>query len=130
MTASGATPGPEQQYFSALAAGRFQIQKCAACLKHVFYPRVLCPYCGSGTLEWIEPSGRGTVYSTTTVRRKVEAGGDYNVCLIDLEEGPRLMSRVEGVPAETVQIGMPVQARVNVEASGGLLVFVPSAVSQ
>ena len=130
MTASGVPPGPEQQYFSALAVGRFQIQKCAACSKHVFYPRVLCPHCGSGTLEWIEPSGRGTVYSSTTVRRKAEAGGDYNVCLIDLEEGPRLMSRVEGVPAAAVQIGMPVQARVNVEVSGGLLVFVPGAASR
>ena len=60
--------GPEQTYFEALRAGRFQIQKCAACGKHVFYPRVLCPHCGSNRVEWVTPSGRGSVYSTSLVR--------------------------------------------------------------
>jgi hypothetical protein len=78
----------------------------------VFYPRVLCPHCGSERLEWVAPSGRGTVYSTTIVRRKPADGGDYNVCLVDLAEGPRMLSRVAGVAPEEVRIGMAVKARI------------------
>jgi hypothetical protein len=71
-----ATPyGPEKRYLDALAAGRFEIQKCSDCGKHVFYPRVLCPHCGAGDLGWVAASGRGTVYSTTVVRRKAADGG-------------------------------------------------------
>ena len=118
-----ATPvGPEKQYFDKLAAGRFEIQRCAGCGKHVFYPRVLCPHCGGERLEWVAPSGRGTVYSTTVVRRKPADGGDYNVCLVDLAEGPRMMSRVVCVRPEQVKIGMAVAARI----ADGLVEFTPA----
>lgn len=119
-------PGPDAQFAQALAQGRFQIQHCSACGQHVFYPRALCPHCGSAQLEWIAPSGAGCVYSSTTVRRKPESGGDYNVALVDLAEGPRLMSRIDGVPPEQVRIGMRVRARViDDPAKGKLLVFIP-----
>jgi uncharacterized protein len=114
--------GPEKRFFDALAAGRFEIQRCAACAKHVFYPRVVCPHCGADTLDWVPASGRGTVYSTTVVRRKPADGGDYNVCLVDLEEGVRLMSRVAGVPPQDVRIGMAVTARI----ADGLVEFTPA----
>lgn len=109
--------GVEQAYFRNLAEGRFQIQRCVECKRHVFYPREICPHCTSSSLEWVTPSGRGTVYSHTTVRRKPEAGGDYNVSLIDLEEGVRMMSCVTGVAASEVEIGMPVVAKI-VERNG------------
>ena len=125
MSAEFPDKGPEQTYFDALRAGRFQIQKCGACAKHIFYPRVLCPHCGSNQVEWVAPSGRGSVYSTSIVRRKVDAGGDYNVALIDLAEGPRLMSRVDGIALDQIRIGMQVQAKVLTEADKPLLVFVP-----
>ncbi len=54
----------------------------------------------------------GTVYATTCTRRPADKGGDYNVALIDLAEGPRMMSRVEGIAPDKVQIGMKVKARV------------------
>ena len=114
--------GPEKQYFDRLAAGRFEIQQCAACRRHVFYPRVLCPHCGAGQLDWVAASGRGTVYSTTVVRRKSADGGDYNVCLVDLAEGPRMMSRVAGIPPADVKIGMAVKARI----AEGLVEFTPA----
>jgi len=113
-------PGPEFQYQERLSQGRFEIQKCAGCGKHVFYPRVLCPHCGADRLAWVAPSGRGVVYSTTVVRRKPADGGDYNVALVDLEEGVRMMSRVAEIAPETVRIGMKVKARV----AAGLVEFV------
>jgi uncharacterized OB-fold protein len=104
--------GPEHDYKQKLAQGHFEIQKCAACAKHVFYPRVVCPHCGADKLGWVVANGSGTVYSTTVVRRKPEAGGDYNVALVDLAEGPRMMSRVVGVEPTAVKIGMKVRARI------------------
>lgn len=124
-TAPDQPSGPEKTYFRELNAGNFQIQLCADCDKHVFYPRAVCPHCGSGQLSWVKPSGKGTVYSTTVVRRKPEAGGDYNVALVNLEEGPRLMSRVEGIAPAEVTIGMAVQADIIQQGDDKLLVFRP-----
>jgi len=115
-------PGPEKTYQDKLAQGSFEIQRCAACGQHVFYPRVLCPHCGAERLDWIVPSGRGTVYSTTVVRRKPADGGDYNVALVDLEEGPRMMSRVVSIAPDGVRIGMAVKARI----TDGLVEFTPA----
>lgn len=106
-------------------AGRFEIQRCDGCGAHVFMPRVLCPHCGSVDLVWVTPSGRGTVYSTTTVRRRPEQGGDYNVSIIALEEGPHLMSRVDEIEPAKVQIDLPVRVRVVMGERGGVVVFVP-----
>jgi uncharacterized OB-fold protein len=116
--------GPDLVYRQALEAGRFQIQHCKHCARHVFYPRVLCNHCGAAALEWVVASGRAIVYSTTVVRRKPDAGGDINIVLVDLEEGVRMMSRVEGLAPEQVHIGMVVKARIIVDASQPLVVFV------
>ncbi|MDR0779419.1 MAG: Zn-ribbon domain-containing OB-fold protein [Pseudomonadales bacterium] len=105
-------PGPVQVYQDALASGHFLIQQCQGCGKHVFYPRVLCKHCGSYALTWVQASGRGIVYATSVVRRKPEKGGDYNVALIELEEGPRMLSCVADLAPEQVQIGMAVSARI------------------
>ncbi|MVW70128.1 Zn-ribbon domain-containing OB-fold protein [Bordetella sp. 15P40C-2] len=121
---ASASGGADQQYRQALAQGVFQIQHCAACDRAVFYPRMICPHCGATQLRWARASGRGTVYSTTVVRRKADAGGDYNVALIDLEEGVRMMSRVEGIAPDAVRIGMAVQALVRQQDGQGLVVFV------
>ncbi len=107
-----AQPGLQQRHLAALAEGRFLIQHCGACGKHVYYPRVLCPHCGADEPALVAPRGTGTVYAVTTVRRKPEAGGDYNVSVIELDEGVRLMSRVAGVPPGDVRIGQRVRARV------------------
>lgn len=119
------TCGAEAAYHAALNEGRFQIQHCRDCGKHVFYPRELCPHCGSIQLEWVAPSGMGTVHSTTTVRRKPEAGGDIDVSLIDLDEGVRMMSRVEGMAPDAVRIGQRVKARVLQKEGRGMVVFDP-----
>ncbi len=117
------TAGPDKVYANQLASGQFRIQHCDDCGRHVFYPRNICPHCGGDALSWTEPKGTGTVYSTSVVRRKAEAGGDYNVALIDLDEGVRMMSRVEGVAPTAVRIGMRVKARVARDGDTALVVF-------
>ena len=122
--------GPEQVYHAALKDGTFQIQLCGACNKHVFFPRVLCSHCGSSDLSWVRPSGKGKVYSSTVMRRKADAGGDLNLCLIDLEEGVRMMSRVEGIAPDQVKIGMAVNAVIVSHKEQPLVVFTPAGGAQ
>ena len=67
-------------------------------------------------------TGNGTVYSTTVVHRKPERGGDYNIALVDLAEGVRMMSRIDGIAPAEVSIGMPVAAYVgDVDGAPGVL---------
>ncbi|MEY2620607.1 MAG: hypothetical protein RIT26_427 [Pseudomonadota bacterium] len=115
--------GVYAQYQQALNEGRFVLQHCEGCARAVHYPREICPHCGSDRLQFKPALGLGTVYAVTTVRRKPEAGGDLNVSLIDLDEGPRLMSRVANLKPEQVRIGQRVRARVEQEQGAGLLVF-------
>jgi hypothetical protein len=115
--------GPDEEFAAFLATGRFMIQK-APDGGHVFYPRVAQPGTGD-PLEWVEASGRGQVYATTVVRRKPPEP-NYNVAVIDLAEGPRMMGRVTGVAPEDVRIGMPVRARIAEEDGAFLVVFEPA----
>lgn len=115
--------GVQARYQQALDEGRLVIQHCAGCGRAVHFPREVCPHCGSIDLSFVDAQGGGTVYAVTTVRRKAEAGGDLNVSLIDLDEGPRLMSRVANLPPDQVRIGQRVKARVVREPAGSLLVF-------
>jgi uncharacterized protein len=101
---------PALAYRRHLENGKLGYQRCADCSAAVFYPRVLCPVCGSGTLEWRESEGRGTVYATTAVHSRDR--DLRNVVLVDLDEGFRMMSRVEGIPAEAVEIGARVRFKV------------------
>jgi uncharacterized OB-fold protein len=105
-------PGPDEIWRAALAEGRFLLQCCRACGAARFPPAVVCAACGSPALEWKEASGRGVVHACTTVR---EREGGYNVSLIDLAEGARMMSRVENVSPDAVRIGMDVVARIVTE---------------
>jgi hypothetical protein len=121
--------GIQAQYQQALDQGRFLIQRCSDCARAVHYPREVCPHCGADQLGWEEAKGTGTVYAVTTVRRKADAGGDLNVSLIDLDEGPRLMSRVANLQPDQVRIGQRVKARVQITDGKSLLVFDAQEVS-
>ncbi|MGA0565197.1 Zn-ribbon domain-containing OB-fold protein [Ancylobacter sp. VNQ12] len=82
------------------------IQRARRTGEYVFYPKVMSPS-GETDLEWVEASGGGTIYAITVNRRRE---GSYNVALVDLDEGPRMMSTVIGV--ETLPIGARVRARI------------------
>ena len=114
---------PAVTYRRHLENGKLGYQRCADCSAAVFYPRVLCPVCGSGALEWLESSGRGTVYATTAVHGRDR--DPRNVVLVDLDEGFRMMSRIEDVPAQEVEIGTRVRFEVRQdEEDEPLAVFV------
>ncbi len=105
------TESPLAIYQAHLERGELAYQWSPEARKAVFYPRVICPFTGSDRLEWRVSGGLGTVYATTITHPR--EGAPYNVSLIDVDEGFRLMSRVEGVAPEAVQIGMRVRFRVH-----------------
>jgi len=115
-------PRPERDYNAFLGEGKFMLQRSRETGRFIFHPRVAEPLTGCIDLEWVPASGKGTVYSTTVIRQKPPAA-DYNIALIDLEEGPRMMSRVEGIAPADVRIGMPVNAMIVEEEGRPLLVF-------
>ena len=102
---------PLASYLAYLEQDQLAYQYSPQSGRAVFYPRLVCPFTGSDSLEWRVSKGRGTVYSTTVVHP--QQGQPYNVALIDCDEGFRLMSRVEGIAPEQVRIGMRVAFRVH-----------------
>jgi uncharacterized protein len=116
--AATAVLGPEAQYRAYLKEGRFRIQRSRSTGQYVFYPRVAAPASGAADLEWVDASGFGVVYAITVNRGKE---GAYNVALVQLDEGPRLMTRIDGV--ETVPIGTKVKARIVTIGDGPAVVF-------
>ena len=113
---------PALTYRRHLENGKLGYQRCADCSAAVFYPRLLCPVCGSGALEWHVSAGRGAVYATTAVHGRDR--DPRNVVLVDLDEGFRMMSRVEDVPAEEVEIGARVRFEVREGEEEPVAVFV------
>jgi uncharacterized protein len=118
--------GPEAQFQAYLAEGRFMIQRSRSAGAHVFYPRPFVPGTGETDLEWVDASGQGTVYASTVNRRSPDKGGSFNVALIDLAEGPRMMSRVVDIAPEEVAIGMQVRARIEQLNGAPAIVWVPA----
>ena len=118
---------PLARFRAHLREGRLAYQFDPASGRAVFHPRVLGPGTGTAELEWRLSAGLGTVHAVTVISPRGEPA--YNVVLIDMDEGFRLMSRVEGLPAEQARIGMRVRVQVR-QGQGDdepLPVFVPEA---
>lgn len=124
-TAANSPGGPDATYLHHLAQGQFRIQQCSACLRHVFYPRVACPHCGESDLRWVATGGQGTIYASSLIMGKPGTGTDYAIVLVDLDEGVRMMGRVQEHPQDQVHIGMRVRARIVEQDGKPLVVFVP-----
>jgi uncharacterized OB-fold protein len=92
--------------------GKLLLQYCDVCQQSQFYPRLYCMHCGAQQLRWIEASGRGVVYSFTVIRQnkspEFREDVPYNVALIQLEEGPRMMSNVVDIAPEDLRVELPV----------------------
>ena len=117
---------PDQLFQRALAEGEILLPKCDDCGAYHFFPRVLCPHCHGAAISWKQATGKGRVYTTTVVRRSPDRGGDYNVCMVELDEGVRMMSRVEGIAPGEVAIDMPVTAFVGEAEGVPAVLFKPS----
>ena len=104
------TKSPNAVYTDHCKAGELAYQVDLDTGKAVFYPRIIAPGSGSARLEWRVSKGLGTVYATTAIANRNAPA--HNVVLVDLDEGFRIMSRVEEIDAMDVRIGMRVQVRM------------------
>ena len=107
--------GETRPFWEGVAEGRLRLQRCAACGRHVFYPRSVCPHCMSVPLEWIDASGRGSIYSFTIVHRAPPGFGEeapYVVALVELAEGPRLLTRLLDMKPGEAEVGMAVELAI------------------
>ena len=118
--------GPERFFQDRLDGGRFMIQRSRSSGAYVFYPRVLAPGTGTDDLDWIEPSGIGEVYSTTVVEASRSNPQAYNIAIVELAEGPRLLTRVVGIAPHAVAIGMAVRAKVGMIDGKTVVLFAPA----
>ena len=109
--------GPQKQFHEFLAEGKFKIQRSKVSGEFFFHPRVAFPGTGDRDLEWVEVKGTGIVHTTGCNRRLPEKGGDFNLSIIELDEGPMMMASVFGVEPDKVEIGDKVKARI-VELQG------------
>jgi uncharacterized OB-fold protein len=105
---------PESKpYWDALREHRLIVPTCKTCSHTWFPPTLLCPTCNSDDIGWRESSGRGKVYSYVVFHRVYHRGFaaevPYIVALIELDEGPRLLSNVIGVTPEKVSCDMRVR---------------------
>ena len=91
---------------------RLVLQRCSACATTQYYPRNICTNCGSADIEWVDSAGMGTVYSYTVVHRAPSAAfspyAPYVLAIIQLSEGPRMMSNIIDCDPGDVRIGSEV----------------------
>lgn len=120
------TSAPGATYAAHCARGELAFQVDTETGHAVFFPRLLAPGTGTATLEWRISRGLGTVYATTVIHTRGEA--PENVALIDVDEGFRMMSRVEDIDPMAVAIGLRVRVRMHPasEAQAAYPVFVPA----
>jgi len=107
-------PSPESaHYWKAAREHRLEIQRCDACGQFWFPPSQSCPHCLASNFTWTPVSGRGKVFSFVTYHRVYHPAFakevPYVVALVELDEGPRLLTNIVGLLPEQVVCDMPVQ---------------------
>ncbi len=102
-----------RKYWEGCRQHKLLLPKCRACDKFFFFPNNFCPHCLSEDVEWLEASGRGRVHTFSVVERPptIPFSSDvpYVVVIIELDEGPRMMSSLIGVAPGDVRVDMPVE---------------------
>jgi uncharacterized OB-fold protein len=107
-----ADPDPvTQPWWDATRDERLVVQRCDACGTHQHYPRALCTACASTELSFVEASGRAVVHSFTVVHRAPHDAFEppYVVAIVELEEGPRMLTNIVGCEPSDVGCDMTVR---------------------
>jgi len=95
-----------EAFFKAANEGKYLVKKCRACGEAHYYPRAVCPFCQSADTEWVEGSGKGTIYTYSVMRR---APIPYAIAYVTLEEGPSVMTNLVDGDFDALKIGQKVE---------------------
>ena len=123
MTVSGQTrtiPDPvvhpdNASFWQAAREGKLLLKRCVDCEHVHWYPRPICPFCGSDHTEWIAAGGKGTVYAVSVTRKPEPA---YAIAYVTLEEGVTMMTNIVDCDFDAIRIGDAVQV-VFKDSEGG-----------
>ena len=106
-------PTPETKpFWEGTRAGELRLQRCDGCSHVYFPPRPFCPACAGRAVSWFAASGRGSLYSYVIHHRPVPGfTPPYSIAVVELAEGPRLMTNIVECPQtpEALQLDMPVE---------------------
>lgn len=127
-------PTPDEStdfYWAAAQEGKLLIKSCRDCGRSHAYPRPFCPYCWSEAVDWVEASGRATLYAFSIVRQNdlppFRDWVPYVAAVVDLEEGPRMMTNVVDCPVEDARIGMALELTIRQAEDVAVPVFRPAS---
>ena len=123
-------PTPDDApFWEAAAQGRLVLPRCRGCSIFIWYPRHFCSECNSFDVDWVDASGRGTVYSFTVNHRgggPWAEVGPFVIAYVELEEGPRIMTNIVDCDPATVTVGQAVSAVWDDAGDTKVLRFAPS----
>jgi hypothetical protein len=129
MSTPQATPDTAP-YWAAAAEGRLEIQRCNACGRHYFYPRPFCRYCFSGDVDWVAVSGRARLTSYVITQNPLRGFEPVSpvVAVVELDEGPRLMTNIVDIDPDPdlLVLDMPLRVRFHQRGDVTLPVFAPA----
>jgi uncharacterized protein len=126
-------PTPDETteaYWEAAGEGRLLVKNCRDCGRVHGYPRPFCPYCWSDAVGWVEASGRATLYTFSIVRQNdlppFRDWLPYVAAIVDLAEGPRMMTTIVDCAVEDVRIGMELEFTTRAADDFAVPVFRPA----
>jgi uncharacterized protein len=111
-------------FWDATAEAQLVLATCRGCDTVLWYPKAFCSACGTFDVEWVEASGRGTIYTFTITRRGIGSyadAGPYVMAYVELAEGPRLITNIVDCDPETLEIGQEVEVVFHPTGQGAAL---------
>ncbi|MGW7414439.1 Zn-ribbon domain-containing OB-fold protein [Streptomyces sp. NPDC054863] len=116
-------------YWSAAAEGHLLLRRCADCTRAHHYPREFCPYCWGEEVSWERASGRAVLYTWSVVHRNdlppFGARVPYVAAVVDLAEGPRMMTEVVDCGEEELRVGAELEVAFRAGEDGSAPYAVP-----
>jgi hypothetical protein len=114
----GPTSTPDTApYWDAAAAHELHLQRCKSCSRHYFYPRAFCRYCSSRDVQWVRASGKARLVSYVINHRRLPGFENVSpvIALVELAEGPRLMTNIVGVEPDPANLPLDMELVVDFE---------------
>ncbi len=112
-------------YWEGCAAGELRVQRCGRCGRVTHTPATLCAHCTATDLTWETSSGRGTVYSWTTVWRPQTPAFEvpYVPMVVEMEEGWFMLADLVECEHDAVHVGMEVEVTFHAHPGGVTLPY-------
>ena len=105
--------GPAVEFYGFCKQHELRFQRCVECGTWRHIPRDMCAHCGSFKTEWAKSSGRGTLFSWTTIAQPMLPQFaplvPYAAVIVELEEGPRMVTWLVDVPPDKLELGIPLE---------------------